>query len=82
MDNLNFIKIYFRVFIYKIIVPKKSELFGKKIKKNHRLRMKTRLGARTESKNPKKRVQKALEHERTFGIQKYHLALLKCRMAL
>ena len=42
--------------------------------------MKTRLGARTESKNPKKRVQKALEHERTFGIQKYHLALLKCRI--
>ena len=83
VDNLNFIKIYFRVFIYKIIVPKKSELFGKKIKKeNYRLRMKTRLGARTESKNPKKRVQKALEHERTFGIQKYHLALLKCRMAL
>ena len=44
--------------------------------------MKTRLGARTESKNPKKRVQKALEHKRTFGIQKHHLALLKCQMAL
>ena len=44
--------------------------------------MKTRLGARTESKNPKKRVQKALEHERTFGIQKYHLALLECQTTL
>ena len=33
VDNLNFIKIYFRVFIYKIIVLKKLELFRKEIKK-------------------------------------------------
>ena len=55
MDNPNYIKIYFRVFIYKIIVLKMYELFRKEIKKknfkNHGLRMKTRLGARTESKN-------------------------------
>ena len=50
VDNLNFIKIYFRVFIYKIIVLKKLELFRKEIKKNHRWRMKTRLGARTGQK--------------------------------
>ena len=33
MDNLNFIKIYFKEFIYKIIVPKKYELSRKEIKK-------------------------------------------------
>ena len=33
VDNLNFIKIYLRVFIYKIIVLKKLELFRKEIKK-------------------------------------------------
>ena len=26
VDNLNYIKIYFRIFIYNIIVPKKPEL--------------------------------------------------------
>ena len=31
MDNLNFIKIYFKEFIHKIIVPKKSELSIKEI---------------------------------------------------
>ena len=38
VDNLNFIKIYFRVFIYKIIVFKYLELSKKKKKemKNHR----------------------------------------------
>ena len=55
MDNLNYIKIYFRVFIYKIIILKMYELSRKEIKnfffKNHGLRMKTRLGARTRSKN-------------------------------
>ena len=45
VDNLNFIKIYFRVFIYKIIVLKDPEL-SKKDMKNHRRRMKTRLGTR------------------------------------
>ena len=33
MDNLNFIKIYFKEFIYKIIVPKNFELSKKEIKK-------------------------------------------------
>ena len=33
VDNLNFIKIYFKVFIYKIIVLKKPELSRKEIKK-------------------------------------------------
>ena len=66
VDNLNFIKIYFRVFIYKIIVLKKLELFRKEIKKkNHRWRMKTRLGARTGQKTLKeesKRHQNTKEH--------------------
>ena len=53
VDNLNFIKIYFRVFIYKIIVLKYLEL-SKKEMKNHRRRMKMRLGIRT---------QKTLEEE-------------------
>ena len=78
VDNLNFIKIYFKEFIHKIIVPKKFELSGKEIK-NHRLRMKTRLGARTRLKNPRNWVQKALEHERTFNIQEHYSALLECR---
>ena len=50
VDNLNFIKIYFKGFIYKIIVPKKVWIMQKRDKKNHRLRMKTRLGVRTGSK--------------------------------
>ena len=33
VDNLNFIKIYFRIFIYKIIVLKKPELSRNEIKK-------------------------------------------------
>ena len=49
VDNLNFIKIYFRVFIYKIIVLKYPEL-SKKEKKNHRGMMKMRLGTRTGQK--------------------------------
>ena len=49
MDNLNFIKIYFRVFIYKIIFLKYPEL-SKKEMKNQRQRMKTHLGIRTGQK--------------------------------
>ena len=45
VDNLNFIKIYFKIFIYKIIVLKKPKSFEKR-DKNNRQRMKTRLGAR------------------------------------
>ena len=81
VDNLNFIKISFKEFIHKIIVPKKFELSGKEIK-NDRLRMKTCLGAKTGSKKPRKRVQKALKHERTFGIQEHQSALLEFRTAL
>ena len=74
MDNLNFIKIYFKEFIHKIIVPKKSELSEKEIK-NHRLRMKTCLGTRIGSKNPRKRVQrKNVRNPRapfgSFGVSK------------
>ena len=46
---MNFIKIYFKVFIYKIIVLKYPEL-SKKEMKNHRRRMKTHLGTRTDQK--------------------------------
>ena len=46
---MNFIKIYFKVFIYKIIVLKYPEL-SKKEMKNHRRRMKTRLGTKTNQK--------------------------------
>ena len=61
MDNLNFNKIYFRVFIYKIIVLKYPEL-SKKEMKNHKQRMKTHLGTRT--------GQKTLEEE-----FKWHLSM-------
>ena len=55
MNNLNFIKTYFRIFIYKIIVLKKPKLSRKEIKKkkNHKRRMKTRLGARIGKKTLK-----------------------------
>ena len=33
MDDLNFLKIYFRVFIFKIIILKKPKLSRKEIKK-------------------------------------------------
>ena len=49
VDNLNCIKIYFKVFIYKIIVLKYPEL-SKKEMKNHRWRMKMRLGTRIDQK--------------------------------
>ena len=49
MDNLNFIKIYFRVFTHKIIILKKLKL-SIKVMKNHRRRMKTHLSTRTGQK--------------------------------
>ena len=76
VDNLNFIKISFKEFIHKIIVPKKFELSGKEIK-NDRLRMKTCLGAKTGSKKPRKspkgtQTRKNVQHPRapigTFGV--------------
>ena len=62
VDNLNFIKIYFRVFIYKIIVPEKSELSRKEIKILE-YGLKTRLSTRTGLRKPKKGVQNTPEHE-------------------
>ena len=65
VDNLNFIKIYFRVFIYKIIVLKYLES-SKKEMKNHRWSMKMRLGTRTS--------QKTLEEESKWHLNtKVHL---------
>ena len=69
VDNLNFIKIYFRVFIYKIIVLKKLEL-SKKEMKNHRQRMKICLGTRIGQKNPRRWVQTGPKCERTFRVQR------------
>ena len=69
VDNLNFIKIYFRVFIHKIVVLEKAWIIQKRDKKNQWLRMKTRLCARIRSKNPKRRVQNAPKYERMFSVQ-------------
>ena len=66
VDNLNFIKIYFKVFIYKIIVLKYPKL-SKKEMKNHTWRMKMRLGTRTGQKNPRRGVQTAHKHKSAFG---------------
>ena len=41
--------------------------------------MKTRLGTRTGSKNPRKRVQNAPEHESVFGIQEHHSTLKRAK---
>ena len=74
VDNLNFIKIYFRVFIYKIIIPEKAQIIQKR-DQNHRIWVKTHLGARADSRKPKKAVQNAPEHESRFDAQECHLAL-------
>ena len=66
MDNLNFIKIYFRVFIYRIIVPEKTWISRKEIK-ILKYGLKTRLSAMIGSTKPKKGVQNALEHESTIS---------------
>ena len=80
VDNLNFIKIYFRVFIYKIIVLKYPKL-SKKEMKNHRRRMKMRIGTRTSQKTleeESKRHPNAKEHSEskgqfgTFGVPNFH----------
>ena len=78
VDNLNFIKIYFKRFIYRIIALKKPELSKKEIKKkNHRQRMKTRLGTRTDQKvlereskwHPNTEVRSASKSQfGTFGV--------------
>ena len=60
---------------------KRSELSRKEITILE-YRLKTRLSARPGSRNPKKGVQNALEHESAIGTQEHHLALLECRSAL
>ena len=49
---MNFIKIYFKVFIYKIINPKNAQIIQKR-DKNFRIQVKTHLGARTGLRKPK-----------------------------
>ena len=76
MDNLNFIKIYFKGFIHKIIVLKYPEL-SKKEMKNHRQRMKMHLGTRTNQKtleeesnwHPDRKVRSESKRQfTTFGV--------------
>ena len=78
MDNLNFIKIYFRIFIYKIIVDEKTWI----IQKRDKYGLKTSLSARLGSRKPKKWVQNAPEHKSVIGIQECHSTLLECLSAL
>ena len=60
---------------------KRLELSKKEVKILE-YRLKTRLSVRLDLRKPKKRVQNALEHESVLGVQKYHSALLECRLAL
>ena len=77
VDNLNFIKIYFWVFILEN--SKRPELSRKEIK-ILKYRLKTCLSARTGSRKPKKGVQNTLEHESSITTQEYHSALLECQI--
>ena len=86
VDNLNLIKIYFKGFIYKIIILKKPELSRKEIR-NHKRRMKTCLGTRTgqktleeESKwHPNTKTHSASESQfSTFGVPNGTLKVLNC----
>ena len=81
MDNLNFIKIYFRVFIYKIFVAEKIWIIHKR-DKIYKYELKTHLSARLGSRKPKQWVQNAPEYESAISIQEYHSALLECWSAL
>ena len=74
VDNLNFIKIYFRIFIYKIIVAKRPELSRKELKILE-YELKTHLSASPSSRKPKKGVQNAPKHESAIGIQVCQSAL-------
>ena len=73
MDNSNYIKIYFRVFIYKIIVLKMYELFRKEIKKFFFLKSWTKdentSRCKDRSKNPRRGVQNSPEHGKAFNVQ-------------
>ena len=66
VDNLDFINIYFRVFIYKIIIAEKTWIIQKR-DKILEYGLKTRLSASPSLRKPKKRVQNALEHESAIG---------------
>ena len=82
VDNLNFIKIYFRVFIYKIFVVVKTWIV-QKIDKNLRIWIENMSKFKAwPQENLKKRVQNAPKHKSAIGIQEYHSALLECRLAL
>ena len=65
VNNLNFIKVYFRIFIYKIIVLEKTWIIQKRDEKSkaedeNASRYKDRL------KNPRRGVQMAPKHESAF----------------
>ena len=80
MDNLDFIKIYFRVFIYKIIITEKIWIIQKRVLfLEYGLKM--RLNAILGSKILKYGVQIGPKFKCGFGTQKGHSALLKCRLA-
>ena len=81
MDNLHFIKVYFRIFIYKIIVPKKTWIIQER-DKILEYGLEICLSARPGSRKPKKWVQNAPEHKSVVSTQDYHLALLECWIAL
>ena len=63
------------------LLLKRPEL-SKKVVKILKYGLKASLSVRFGSRKPKKGVQNALEHKSAFGVQKYHLALLECWMAL
>ena len=62
---MNFIKIYFKVFIYKIIVLKYPELSKKRDEKSQ-VEDENTSRYKDRSKNPRRRVQMAPEHESAF----------------
>ena len=78
---MNFIKIYFKVFIYKIIVLKYPKLSKKRDEKSQAEDENT-FRYKDRSKNPRRRVQMAPKHESAFRVIGANSALLECRMAL
>ena len=77
VDNLNFIKIYFRIFTYKIIVAKKSWIIQKR-DKNLRIWIENMYKCKAQLKKTKKM---SLKCTRTWKCN-CHSALLECRTAL
>jgi len=81
VDNLNFIKFYFRIFISKIIVPEKTWIIQERdkiLEYGLEIRLSTMPGLR----KPKKGVQNAPEHKSVISTHEYHSALLECRLKL